>query len=49
MKYGMRSIAAGFGLIGLTSTIGALIGGHSPVASFSLILIAGIALVIAHD
>ena len=49
MKYGIRSIAALLGLLGFTSTIGALLSGHSPVASFSLVLVAVIALVIAHD
>jgi hypothetical protein len=49
MKYGIRSVAAIFGLLGFTSTIGALLSGNDPAGSISLILIAVIALVIAHD
>jgi len=48
-KFGARRMAAGFGLLGFTSTIGALLSGNDPSGSISLILIAVIALVIAHD
>lgn len=48
-KFEVRRMAALFGLIGFTSTIGALLSGNNPVGSVSLVLLAGIALAIAHD
>ena len=49
MKYGIRSVAALFGLLGFTSTIGALLSGNDPTGSVSLVLVATIALIAAHD
>lgn len=48
-KFGVRRMAAVFGLLGLTSSVGAWVSGHSPVGSVILILIAVNVLVIAHD
>jgi hypothetical protein len=48
-KFGVRRMAAVFGLLGFTSALGAVISGHSPVGSVILILVAVNVLVIAHD
>ena len=48
-RFAVRRLAALFGLIGFVSTVGALLSGNNPAGSVSLVLLAGIALTIAHD
>lgn len=48
-KFVVRRLAVGFGLLGFTSSIGAVANGYSPVGSGIMILISFMVLMVAHD